>query len=173
MKLKLTLLFSLLSTVIFAQWQVDLQENVPYIDNGIEYTYLITNESTVKEYNRYEVSITATNKSGCQLIYIQKDNFASLFDDDPAAIARFDCINANGKRLTSKGGNLRAKPFFVPYSRSQKNAEGKTVTITERIQGGFILANGQTISNNFIVLTDAGKPKFKLRIQNFTDLSNQ
>jgi hypothetical protein len=60
----------------------------------------------------------------------------------------------------------------VPYSRSEKTADGKTRTINESIPGGFIFPNSQTISNNFIVLTDKGKPEFKVRIQNFTDLTN-
>lgn len=158
-------------TVSYAQVFADVPENGSYIDNGVEYSYSITNESQVKEFNRYEVTLTATNKSGCPLIYIKRNDISTLFEGDPAAIARFECINANGKRLTSKGGNLRARPFFVPNERTVKNAEGKNVTTTERIHAGFILNNGQTVSSSIIVLTDSDRPKFKVRIQNFSDLA--
>ncbi len=170
-RLFLIYLISTVSFSTFAQEYYEVLENKPLIINGVEYSYIITNESTVKEYNRFEVTVMATNKSGCQLIYINRNKLLSIFDGDPAAIARFECINANGKRLTSKGGNLKARPFYVPYSRTEKLPDGKTKTINENIMGGYILPNGQKVSQSFIVLTDEGKPKFKVRIQNFTDLT--
>lgn len=156
---------------VSAQSFGDVSENRPYVENGVEYSYTVTNESIVKEYNRYEVTIMATNKSGCPLVYIKKDDISSLFEGDPSAIARFECINANGKRLTAKGGNLRARAFYVPNKRTVTGPDGKTTTTTERIHAGYILGNGQTVSTQITVLTDGEKPRFKVRTQNFTDLS--
>jgi hypothetical protein len=166
------ILISIFSGSASAQEFRDVPENKSVIIDGVEYFYEITNESKVKEYNRFEVTISAKNVSGCQLIYINQNKILSFFEGDPSAIARFECINANGKRLTSKGGNLKARPFYVPYSRTEKTADGKTRTINENIQGGYIFPHGRTISNSFIVLTDEGRPKFKVRTQNFTDLTN-
>ena len=156
----------------YSQEFTDVLENKAVNIDGVDYFYIITNESKVKEYNRFEVTISAKNVSGCQLIYINQNKILSFFEGDPSAIARFECINANGKRLTSKGGNLKAKPFYVPYSRTEKTADGKTRTINENIQGGYIFPHGRTISNSFIILTDEGRPRFKVRTQNFTDLTN-
>lgn len=167
-----TIISFLFSFTAQAQEYFDISENEPLLINGVEYTYVIANQSTVQEYNRFEIVATATNKSGCQLIYINRRDLQSWFEGDPAAIARFDCINANGKRLTSKGANLRADPFFVPFTRFEKQADGKSRAINQNIRGGYILANGHKVTEKFIVLTNEGKPQFKVRTQRFTDLSS-
>ena len=167
----LTIVSLLFTCTVQAQEFYDILENKPLLINGVEYTYVITNESTVQEYNRFEIIATATNKSGCHLIYINQRNLQSWFDGDPASIARFDCINANGKRLTSKSTNLRAEPFYVPHTRYEKQPDGKSRTINENIRGGYFLANGHKVTEKFIVLTNEGKPQFKIRTQKFSDLT--
>ncbi len=171
MKKILTLIYFIFPAIVLAQGYFDVIENEPFMNNGVEYSFAITNETTVKEYNRYEVALMATNKSGCALIYIQRNQILNLFEGDPAAIARFECINANGKRLSAKGGNLKARSFTVPYTHSITKADGKTGSITENIHAGYILGNGQSVSNSITVLTDGDRPRFKVRIQNFTDLT--
>jgi hypothetical protein len=168
----LTIISFLVACTAQAQEYYDISENKPIMINGVEYNYVITNESTVQEYNRFEIVATATNKSGCQLIYINRRDIQSWFEGDPAAIARFDCINANGKRLTSKGANLKAAPFYVPHTRYEKQPDGKSRTIYENIRGGYLLANGHKVTEKFIVLTNEGKPQFRIRTQKFSDLSN-
>mgnify|MGYP006138636005 CR=1 FL=1 len=168
----LTGLLSLFSSTVFAQAMFNVGEEKPYIENGIEYSYAITNARDEKDYSRYEVSLFARNKSGCQLIYLNRGQIATLFDGDPAAVARFECINATGKRLTSKGANLRARSFSIPYRQPVVGADGKTTYNTIQVPAGFLLRNGETISNSIIVITPLGeKPSFKVRIQNFSDLT--
>lgn len=171
---KLSILFSLLifALVSNAQNTADIPENKAVMNNGIEYSYTIRNERDEESYSRYEVTIMAQNKSGCQLIYLKNDNLLNLFDGDPSAIARFECLNATGKRLTSKGANLKARPFYVPYSQPEKGADGKTVYRNVRVQGGYLLKNGSSVSNDLIVIVPKGeRPRFKVRIQNFSELT--
>lgn len=170
--LSILLLVAGISPGALAQAMANLTEDKPYIENGIEYSYSITNARDEKDYSRFEVSIFARNKSGCQLIYLNRGEVAQAFDGDPAAVARFECINATGRRLTSKGANLRARPFSVPYAQPNKGADGKTTYTTIRVPAGFLLRNGETLANNIIVITPLGeKPVFKVRIQNFSELT--
>ncbi|MBK5269718.1 MAG: hypothetical protein JJE22_01770, partial [Bacteroidia bacterium] len=52
-----------------SQQVINLDENSPYSNNGLDYGYYITNESTKEvkgeDYFRYEVNLYVTNKSGC------------------------------------------------------------------------------------------------------------
>jgi hypothetical protein len=167
-----TALFLFICFASLAQESFDLAEDRPETNNGIEYAYTIKNERNEDSYSRFEVSISAKNKSGCQLIYLKKSVVSSIFDGDPSALARFDCVNATGKRLTSKGGNLKARTFYVPYEVSEKTTDGKTRTTTVKVEGGYILKNGATVSNDFIVIVPKGeRPKFKVRLKDFTELT--
>ncbi len=53
----------------FAQQVVGLEENIPYSYNGLEYGFFISNESSKEvkgeDYERYELNLYVTNKSGC------------------------------------------------------------------------------------------------------------
>jgi hypothetical protein len=149
-----------------AQSVVELVEDKPAGNNGIEYSYTIRNERTEDTYSRYEVSIMAQNKSGCMLIYFKKagDELNSIFEGDPSAIARFECTNATGKRLTSKGANIKAKPFKVPYTQN-----GTTI----QVEGGYLLKNNGKVSTDLIVIVPKGeRPKFKVRTQEFAELTD-
>ncbi len=164
-KVLISLLF-LSASFAKAQNVVELTEDKPSANNGIEYTYTIRNERTEDTYSRYEVSVMAQNKSGCMLIYFKKagDELNSIFEGDPSAIARFECMNATGKRLTSKGANVKAKPFKVPYIQN-----GTTI----QVEGGFLLKNGSTVSTDLIVIVPKGeRPKFKVRTQQFAELTD-
>lgn len=160
-------LFLLGSFAVQAQNVLELEEDVAKENKGIEYNYTIRNERNEDTYSRYEVTVMATNKSGCMLIYFKNENDAtrSVFDGDPSAIARFECLNATGRRLTSKGANVKAKPFTVPYT-----VNGTTT----RVEGGYLLRNGNTVSTDIIVIVPKGeRPKFKVRIQDFTELTGE
>lgn len=166
MKYLLSLMFLLVNLLSFAQNVVELTEDKPSASNGIEYTYTIRNERTEDTYSRYEVSVMAQNKSGCMLIYFKKagDELNSIFEGDPSAIARFECMNATGKRLTSKGANVKAKAFKVPFTQN-----GTTI----QVEGGFLLKNGSTVSTDLIVIVPKGeRPKFKVRTQQFAELTD-
>jgi hypothetical protein len=155
----------LATTAAAAQNTVELTEEKPTALNGIEYSYTIKNERDEETYSRYEVSVSAQNKSGCMLIYFKKDadEISSVFEGDPSAIARFECSNATGKRLTSKGANVKAKAFKVPY-KTESGETGKT-------EGGYLLKNNGRVSTDLIVIVPKGeRPKFKVRPQDFAEL---
>ena len=106
---------TLFSSSIFAQQTVDIEPDKPVNQDGIELSYSITNERQEDSYSRFEITVAAKNKTGCTLLYIKKenDNSGSLLGNDPASVAKFECINATGKRLTSKSGEVKAKAFTV------------------------------------------------------------
>ena len=149
-----------------AQGMLELEEDKVAASNGLEFSYTVKNERTEDTYSRYEVTVMVQNKSGCMLIYFKKDGdeLNSLFDNDPSAIARFECVNATGKRLTSKGGNVKAKVFKVPYT---------TNGTTTKVEGGYLLRNGGRASADIIVIVPKGeRPKFKVRPQDFAELTD-
>lgn len=178
--MKLTTIFAILGVLIsvqpvVAQASFNLEEDKGSDFNGIEFSYVITNERNEKDYSRYEVTLQARNVSGCPIIYFSKADewVTSIFEGDPSAIARFDCTNATGRRLTSKGGMVKARPFYVPYQQPGKNDKGETIYTNVNVQGGYLLRPGESISNNIIIITEKGqRPKFKVRPKQFSELAN-
>jgi hypothetical protein len=151
-----------------AQASYDIVVDKPATVNGIEYGYAIRNESKKDvgnkgTFSRYEITVYVANKSGCTKLMFPKQTAFGLQNQD--LLANFDCQNATGARMTSKSATVRARPFMVPYSTTTKNAEGKTVTTTVQVQAGHILDNGETISDNIIVLVPDGElPALKVRM---------
>jgi hypothetical protein len=168
-----TLFAGLGLTTTFAQASYDVSPGQPAVLNGIEYGFEILNERTKEvkneDYNRFEIGIYVTNKSGCtKLIFPRQTLFGS--SSNPNLLANFDCLNATGKRLTSKSGSLSAKSFTVPYRQTVKAADGKDVTTTTNVQAGYILRNGESVSDRLIVIVPAGEqPRMKVRIQEIVD----
>ncbi len=163
-KIFTTIIGFLLAWNAQGQSAIDLSEDKPTLSNGMEFSFTVRNERNEEAYSRYEVSVTARNKSGCMLIYFKKagEELNSIFEGDPSAIARFECVNATGKRLTSKGANVKAKPFFVPYTNNGT---------TTKVEGGYLLKNGSGVSADLIVIVPKGeRPRFKVRPQDFVDI---
>lgn len=156
-----------------AQASYEIGPGQPAVLNGIEYGVEILNERTKEvkseEYNRLEIGIYVTNKSGCtKLIFPRQTLFGS--GTNPDLLANFDCLNATGKRMTSKGGSLSARPFTVPYRQTVKGTDGKDVITTTNVQAGYMLRNGESVSNKLIVIVPAGEqPRLKVRIQEIVD----
>ena len=136
---------------IFAQ---SMDENTPVVSNGIEYGYAIKNEQTKsakgEEYSRIELTCYATNRSGCTKLYADRITFLS--DESPNLIATFNCSNANGKRLTSKSSQIKARDFFV---NARMTENGKDVT--RSVKAGYIFRNGESVKNSIIVLVPLGE----------------
>jgi hypothetical protein len=151
-----------------AQASYEIAGDKPAVVNGIEYGYAIRNESkkdigSKGTFSRYELTVYVSNKSGCTKLIFPKQTLFGLQNQD--MLANFDCVNATGARMTSKSATVRARPFTVPYSTSTKNAEGKTITTTVQVQAGHMLDNGETISEDIIVLVPEGElPTMKVRI---------
>jgi hypothetical protein len=157
-----TALLLLPALLLHAQQSAELEENKPYQYNGFEYGYSITNEKSKEvkgdDYDRYEISIYVSNRSG----YLKLIPLSVV--SDPAAeeipLAEFSCRNATGKRLTAKNGKVNAKPWFTQVRAIQDNPSKKLV----KAQVGFAIANGQTVSTKIIVIVPKGeRPKLTVR----------
>jgi len=171
--LSCSLLIAAVHSPLFAQQAYDLEAGKPAQFNGIDYGYEINNERRIdisgEPFMRYELTIYVTNKSNCAKIFFPKQTMFG--PENLNELAAFDCLNANGKRLTSKGGKVMARPFTVPYQQKIKNSEGKEVITTTQIQAGHMLRNGETVSNTFIaIVPDGERPNIKVRIREIPDL---
>ena len=149
------LLLPLLLTLSVAVGQViNLDENKPAGIDGTEYGYIVKNEQakTAKgeEYSRFEVTLYATNKSGCTKLYSNRQGFLS--DEAANLISTYNCINANGKRLTAKSGPVKARDFYV---NARVTEDGKEVN--RSVKAGYIFRNGETLKTNIIVLVPKGE----------------
>lgn len=155
-----------------AQASYDIDEGKPVELNGIEYGFEIRNESKkeVKDetFNRFEVTVYATNKSGCSKLMFPRQTLFGL--EYQEIVAHFDCVNATGKRLTAKSGAVRGREFTAPYTTTIKNSEGKNVESTVSVKVGHIFRNGDSIINNFIVIVPGGeRPEMRVRIIELRD----
>jgi hypothetical protein len=172
MKKTMTLSFFLfLLARCFSQQMVDLEENQPYEYNGLEYGYYISNERSkdVKgdDYERYEVNLYVTNKSGCIKIIPLRTTQSGNNED--VVIAEFNCKNANGKRLTAKSGKVNAKPWYMQVRVPDEANASKYKLINA--QAGYAIKNGQTFSSKIIVIVPKGeRPKISCRTVYFADL---
>ncbi|MCK8492241.1 ABC transporter permease [Spirosoma sp. RP8] len=158
---------------VFAQQAYDLEAGKPAQFNGIDYGFEIKNERHIKisgePFMRYELTVYVTNKSNCTKLFLPRQTVFG--QENFNELAAFDCLNANGKRLTAKGSKILAKPFTVPYQQKVKNAEGKEVTTTTNIQAGYILHNGESVTNMFVaIVPDGERPAVKVRIREITEL---
>jgi hypothetical protein len=150
------------------QQVVNLEEGKPYSYNGLEYSYYISNESSKEvkgeDYDRYEISLTVTNNSGClKLIPFKSGWNGSTKSEDEIMIPEFNCTNATGKRLTSKKGTVNAKPWYSNVRVQDESVKEKYKTIYAQV--GYALRNGQTATNRIVVIVPKGeRPKLNCRI---------
>jgi hypothetical protein len=85
-------------------------------------------------------------------------------------LADFDCINATGKRLTSKRGSVKAQEFSAPYTTIIKGSDGKDIRNTISVRVGNMLRNSETRIDNFIVIVpDGERPRMKVRVRELMD----
>lgn len=132
----------------------NLEETKPVIADGIEYGFTIRNEQTKsakgEEYSRFEITLYATNKSGCTKLYA--DHVAFLSNEEANLVATYNCSNANGKRLTAKSGTVKARDFYVNAKLTEGGKE-----VTHSVKAGYIFRNGETLKTNIIVLVPLGQ----------------
>jgi hypothetical protein len=156
----LLLPMSLCLSAAFAQ-VINLDENKPTAIDGIEYGYIVKNEQSKtakgEEYSRFEITLYATNRSGCTKLYSNRTSFLS--DDSPNLISTYNCTNANGKRLTAKSGTVKARDFYVNARVTENGKE-----VNQSFKAGYIFRNGETLKNNIIVLV----PKDERPVMNCT-----
>jgi hypothetical protein len=156
-----------------AQQVTDLTEGQPYENNGLEYSFYITNEKNKEikgeDFDRYEVEISVTNKSGC-LKLIPLRSGAANSSNTEIQIAEFNCVNATGKRLTAKKGTVSAKPWYTNVRIPDETVKEKYRMVYAQV--GYAIRDGQTISNKLIVIVPKGeRPKFNCRMAYFPELN--
>lgn len=66
--------------------------------------------------------------------------------------AKFGCVNATGARLTSKSGEVSAKPMFVTAKVSTRDNQGKTILENQKVQAGYYIGVEETVQNNVIFI---------------------
>ena len=145
-----------------------IDENKPAVVDGIEYGYIIKNEQVKsakgEEYARFEITLYATNKSGCTKLYAE--HFSLLSDEAANLIASFNCSNANGKRLTAKSGSVKARDFYVNAKVTEGGKE-----VTRSVKAGYIFRNSETLKTNIIVLVPMGeRPRISFTSNNLPEL---
>ena len=139
-----------------AQPAVDLQEKTPYQYNGLEYGYYITNEKSKEvkgdDMDRFEIVLYVSNKSNLLRI-IPFPDIENVEDELP--VAEFNCRNATGKRLTSKNGKVKAKPWFTQVRVADETQSSKYKFV--KAQVGYAIKSGETISTKIIVIVPKGE----------------
>jgi hypothetical protein len=170
MKKLLLIIFVAASSFAKAQQSKSITEDAPLVEDGIEYGYSIKNASTKevskKDFSRYQVTLYATNKSECSRVILFSQSLSDPLTDIKT-VAKFDCVNATGARLTSKTGEVNAKPMFVTARVNTKDDKGKDVTENQKVQIGYYIGAGQTIENDVIFIVPLNeKPDVKVRIVN-------
>ncbi len=146
----------------------DIEEKNAVVQNGFEYGYLIKNEQVknVKsaEYNRFEITLYISNKSGCTKLYADRQK--SLSNDDPNLFSTFTCNNANGKRLTAKSATIKVNTFYVDVKQTVNGKETYS-----SVKAGYIFRNGETLKTNIIVLVPKDeRPKIQCMVNYLPEL---
>jgi hypothetical protein len=161
-------IFVFLSNISFAQASYPVYDSLPLSQDGLQMGYTILNTETKEvgskgDFSRYQVSFFVTNITNQPRIIFYKQT--SFFNNDiDSNFVRFDCLNATGARLTSKGALIAAKPCYtmamVPDKCNTKNDLVKT-----RVQLGYFIKPGETISAKKILIVPLNeKPNVKVSI---------
>jgi hypothetical protein len=172
---KVLVLLSIFLPAVFcsAQQVADLEEGNPYEYNGLEYGYYISNETSKEvkgeDYDRYEVNLYVTNKSGCIRLIPMRTSASGSSREDDVQIAEFNCVNATGKRLTQKKGSVNAKPWYTNIRVPDASVKEKYKLVYG--QAGYAIRNGQTLTARIIVIVPKGeRPKINCRIIYLPDI---
>lgn len=169
----LLLIFCNASLFSVAQHYAELTESSPYSYNGFEYGYNITNETSKEvkgeDYDRFEITLYVTNKSGCDKLIPFRRTGVSSSNNDDLKIAEFNCINATGKRLTAKKGTVKASPWYLNVKLPDASVKEK-YRMTNA-QAGYIIGKEQSETSHLVVLVPKGeRPKVNCRIINLPDI---
>jgi hypothetical protein len=161
-KLLITLSFYLFHTCGYAQNTFELVENIPINENGLNIGYTIVNEKnkSVKgeDFDRFEIELFVTNKSGANKIFPFKINKVGQIDEtDNYILAEFKVKNATGKRLTSKGAKVEPKAIRTLVKideRLLKNPINKGL-----VEGviGYGISNNESVRKTIIVILPKGE----------------
>jgi len=163
-KLSVVIIVLLISYSSFSQQIVDLEEDTPYEYNGLEYGFYISNERSKEvkgdDYERYELNLYITNKSGCIKLIPFKSS--STKPDEEIVVGEFNCRNATGKRFTAKTGKINAKAWYSQVKLYDESQSSKYKFVNAMV--GYAIRNGETLTTRIIVIVPKGeKPKMSCR----------
>ncbi len=138
-----------------AQKTIPLNDNTPVTENGITYSYNITNEKTKavkgEDYDRFEITVTVINNSGCIKMFPFKINEKGELDNTGTMLAEFKVLNATGKRLTAKSAKLESKKILQTVKIESVTLPNNTNGIVQAVVG-YGIKNGEIIKRNIIVI---------------------
>jgi len=148
----------------FSQQIVDLEESEPYVYNGFEYGFYISNERSKEvkgdDYERYEVNLYITNKTGCMKLIPFKNSTTK--PEEEIVVGEFNCKNATGKRLTAKTGKINAKALYSQVKLYDESQSSKYRFVDAMV--GYAIRNGETLTTKIIVIVPKGeKPEMSCR----------
>ncbi len=140
------------------QTPVAITDSLPLESNGFKMGYIVLN-TTEKEvgdkgnFSRYQLQFYVTNTTTEPKITWYRQGF-NLPDNDPSPLlARFNCINATGARLTTKEAQVQAKACYVMAKVDDKDcSNGKTAQNKRQVQIGYWIKPGETIAAKAIVI---------------------
>ena len=169
-KLFTIVIILLIGSLSFSQQIVDLDESAPYEYNGFEYGFYISNERSKEvkgdDFERYEINLYITNKSGCLKLIPFKNS--STKPEEEIVVAEFNCKNATGKRLTAKSGKINAKAWYSQVKLYDETQSSKYKFVNAMV--GYAIRNGETLTNKIIVIVPKGeKPKMSCRAVYFPE----
>ncbi|KQR93388.1 hypothetical protein ASG01_09375 [Chryseobacterium sp. Leaf180] len=126
--------------------------------NGLDVSFNILNKESVtvggKNFDRYKVSATATNKSG-NSINMRLASAPQIVINN--ALVEINCINATGAKLTSKKIDLKPKAHTLNVTYWAYNKEGKYVSSVLPVVAGYYLDLGDTVSDNAVFIVPQGE----------------
>jgi hypothetical protein len=155
---------------IYCQQVVNLEEGKSQSGNGLQYSYYITNESSKEvkgeDYERYEITLSVSNTSGCSKLIPLKNRTGSTgssTSSEEILIAEFNCTNAKGKRLTVKKGTVNAKPWYTNARVPDDSSKNKYRIVNVMV--GYAIHDGQTLTNRIVVIVPKGeRPRLNCRM---------
>ena len=156
-KLRLLALFALIINNAWAQQAYHVTDSLPLLVNGLNIGYHIKSlevkaVSDKGDFSRYSIRFYVTNTANTAIIipYPQGQNQPGNVSD---LLARFDCLNATGARLTSKAALIKAMPYQTSTFVNEKDPHSnKMIQIKRLVQVGYWIQAGQTISADEIII---------------------
>jgi hypothetical protein len=148
-----------------------IEENQVLEANGLTYGYRIKSlqKKAVKnkgDFDRYELVAYITNNRGCDItVRLTGNETQEQLRQLQVPLIEFECGNATGYRLTSKGTMIRAEEHRINYKFFTKDNQGKNIENRASALAGYFFAAGSTREDTFIVIVPIGeKPTLQARL---------
>ncbi len=153
---------------LHAQESFPVSDSIPAVQDGLKMGYTILNFETKSvgdkgDFARYQVSFYVTNVTNQpRIIFYKQDQFFN--NDIDSNFVRFDCLNATGARLTSKGALIAANPCYS-IAMVYDNCATKDKLVKRKVQLGYFIKPGETISSKKILIVPLNEqPNVKVSI---------